>query len=134
MQRDSHSVYAGGLDFEAVVTVLRRRWWVIGLITVIAGGASFVFSKQETKQYTATTAVLFENPQLGQQESGLQVTPTSPTEDPTIMATNVRLLSQQSGVAAATATVVGRASRRRNFPRAKRFTKWSDEHRQRFRN
>ncbi len=50
---------------------------------------------------------LFENPQLSQQESGLPATATSPTEDPTIMATNIQLLTQQAGVAQATATVVG---------------------------
>ena len=51
--------------------------------------------KQQTKQYTATTSVVFPNPELQQQASGLQVIPTSPTEDPTIMATNIQLLTSQ---------------------------------------
>lgn len=108
MQRDSHALSGSGLDLEAVLVVLRGRWWIIALITVLVGGASLAFSKQQTKQYTATSSVLFEDPQLSDQESGLQVTPTSPTEDPAIMATNVQLLTQQSGVAAATARVLGR--------------------------
>jgi len=95
------------LDLERVLTVLRRRWWVILLFTVLAAAAAFAFSKHETKQYTATTSVLFPNPQLQQQASGLQVLPTSPTEDPTIMATNLQLLSSQAGVASATARQVG---------------------------
>ena len=67
------------LDLERVLTVLRRRWWMILLLTVLVGGAAFAFSKQQTKQYTATTSVLFPNPELQQQASGLQVIPTSPT-------------------------------------------------------
>jgi receptor protein-tyrosine kinase len=96
-----------GLDLERVIRALRRRWWVIALFTVLVTGAVFAFSEHQTKEYTATTAVLFENPQLSQQESGLQVTPTSPSEDPTIMATNIQLLTQQAGIAGATARIVG---------------------------
>jgi capsular exopolysaccharide synthesis family protein len=108
MQRESHSLPSdGNLNLEGVLVVLRRRWWLIVLFTVLVGAASFVFSEHQVKQYTATASALFENPQLSQQESGLQVTPTSPTADPAIMATNVRLLTQQSGVAADTARIVG---------------------------
>lgn len=95
------------LDLERVLAVLRRRWWVVVLLMIAVGAAAFGFSKREVKQYTATTSVLFPNPDLQQQASGLQITPTSPTEDPTIMATNIQLLISQSGVAAATARQVG---------------------------
>ncbi len=92
---------------ERALTVLRHRWWVIALVAILTAGASFAFSKRQPDQYTATASVLFQNPQLGQQESGLQVTLLSPAEDPTIMATNVQLLTQQSGGAASTAHIVG---------------------------
>ena len=95
------------LDIERVLASLRRRWWVIGLLTLLVAGATFVYSKRQPKQYTATASVLFEDPQVSQQASGLQMIQTSPTEDPRIMATNVQLLTKQSGVAADTATAVG---------------------------
>jgi uncharacterized protein involved in exopolysaccharide biosynthesis len=91
------------LELERVLTVLRRRWWVIVALTLLVGGVSFALSKHQRKQYAATASVLFEDPQLDQQASGLQVTSQSPSADPRIMATNVQLLTQQSGVAAATA-------------------------------
>lgn len=91
------------LDLERVLAVLRRRWWVVVLLTIVVGAAAFGLSKREPRQYTATTSVLFPNPELQQQASGLQLLPTSPSEDPTIMATNIQLLTSQSGVASATA-------------------------------
>lgn len=108
MQRDSNSASSeGNLDLERALVVLRRRWWVILLSTVLVGGASFALSERQTKEYTATAAVLFEDSQLNQQASGLQIVNTSPTEDPRIMATNVQLLTQQSGVAETTARSLG---------------------------
>jgi capsular exopolysaccharide synthesis family protein len=95
------------LDAERVLLVLRRRWWVISLFTTLVAAASFAFSTHQTKQYTATASVLFQNPQLSQEESGLQATPSSPAEDPTIMATNIQLLTQKAGVAEATARIIG---------------------------
>src|SRR5436305_1593605 len=59
------------LDLERVLAVLRRRWWVIVLLTVLVGLASFAFSKSQTKKYTATTQVLFSSDSLNQQASGL---------------------------------------------------------------
>jgi capsular exopolysaccharide synthesis family protein len=94
-------------DLERVLRILRHRWWVIVLLAAVVGGASFVFSEAATKQYTATASVVFENPQLSQQESGLQVTGASPSTDPAVMATNIRLLEQQSGVAGAAARALG---------------------------
>jgi capsular exopolysaccharide synthesis family protein len=108
MQRDSNSLSGeGGLDLERALVVLRRRWWIILVITFVVGGASFALSEHQQKQYTATAAVLFEDSQLNQQASGLQIVDTSPTEDPTVMATDVQLLTQESGVAGATARLVG---------------------------
>src|ERR1700733_11358218 len=108
MQRDSNSLSGeGGLDLERALVVLRRRWWVILVITFVVGGTSFALSEHQQKQYTATAAVLFEDSQLNQQASGLQIVDTSPTQDPTVMATDVQLLTQESGLAGATARLVG---------------------------
>lgn len=95
------------LNLERVLAVLRRRWWVIAILALVVGGASFAFSEHQTKQYTATSSVLFQDPQLSQEESGLEATLNSPSDDPTIMATNVQLLTEQSGVPGLTARVIG---------------------------
>lgn len=94
-------------SLEHVLAVLRHRWWVILVLTLALGGASFAYSKHQRKQYTATASVLFQDAQLSQQASGVQVVNNSPSADPRIMATNVQLLTKQSGVAAATAQKLG---------------------------
>jgi receptor protein-tyrosine kinase len=94
------------LSLERLFQILRRRWWVIVLSTVLVGGATFVFSERQHKKYTAMTSVLFQDQSVNQQAAGLSAsTPTS--LDPNLMATNVKLLTSQSGVAAATARIVG---------------------------
>jgi receptor protein-tyrosine kinase len=98
----------GHLDLGQVLTVLRRRRWVIALFTIFVGALSFALSEHQQKQYTATSSVVFQDPGLSQQASGLQATPTSLNQDPAqIMATNVQLLRKQAGVAPATAQAVG---------------------------
>src|SRR5438105_10250555 len=91
------------LDLERVLAVLRRRWWVIVLLTGLVGLASFVFSERQTKKYTATAQVLFSSSQLNQQASGLVSNGSAPVYDPVVIATNVQLLSRPGGVAAKTA-------------------------------
>jgi receptor protein-tyrosine kinase len=109
VQRDATArVSEGNIDIDRVLAVLRHRWWVILLFTVLVGGASFAWSEHQQKQYTATASVLFEDSQLNQQASGLQIVNSSPTEDPRIMATNVQLLTEQVGVAELTASQIGR--------------------------
>lgn len=95
------------LNLEHVLAVLRRRWWLVALLAVVAAAAAFALSRIQQKQYTATASLVFQNPELSQQASGLQVLPTSPSQDPVIMATNIQLLTQQSGIAASTARLVG---------------------------
>jgi capsular exopolysaccharide synthesis family protein len=98
---------SGRIDFERVFGVLRRRWWMVVLLTVVVGGAALGFSELQHKQYTATVTVLFPDQALQQQAAGLQVIQNSPSQDPQVMATNIQLLTSQSGVAAATAREVG---------------------------
>ncbi len=73
------------LELEHILAVLRRRWWVIGLLTLVVAGAAFAFAARQTKEYTAFASLLFRDSQLSQQASGLQVTNNSPSSDPVIM-------------------------------------------------
>ena len=96
------------LDLERLLAILRRRWWVIALLALLVAGSAFVFSELQTKKYTAKASVLFQTQQISQQAAGLQ-TGSSPSSSPNpeVMATNVQLLTRQSGVAAKTAQIVG---------------------------
>ena len=100
-------------ELERVLAILRRSWWVIVLVTVLVAGATFAFSKLQRKQYSATASILFQPSQVdqlaSQLASGVQGSVNTPAADPTFpMATNVQLLSEQSGLAAATARAIGR--------------------------
>jgi capsular exopolysaccharide synthesis family protein len=61
------------LSLEQVLGVLRRRAGWIVLCFVLAAGAAYGFSKHQTKKYTATASLVFNNNQLGQQVAGLPV-------------------------------------------------------------
>ncbi len=95
------------LNLERVLATLRRRWLVIVAATVLTGAAAFAFSAAQTKKYTATASVVFADQLLQQQAAGLQPTSASSILTPEQMATNVALLSQQSGMTTATARIVG---------------------------
>jgi succinoglycan biosynthesis transport protein ExoP len=41
--------------------VLRRRWWVVALCVVLAGGAAYGISSAQQKKYSATAGLLFRN-------------------------------------------------------------------------
>jgi capsular exopolysaccharide synthesis family protein len=97
----------GELTLERVFVVLRRRWWVVALSTILVGAAAFIFSESEQRQYTATTSVVFQDAGVSQQAAGLQLSSTPTSLNPQLMATNVNLVTQESGVAAATARAVG---------------------------
>jgi capsular exopolysaccharide synthesis family protein len=74
MQRDSSSGPGdSNLDLNATLRLLRQRAPLIALCVVLTGGAAFVLSKAQTKQYTATAHILFRNAQQDQQAAGLQV-------------------------------------------------------------
>ena len=95
------------LDLERVLVVLRRRWWVIVLVTVLVTGATFAFSEQQQKQYTATaSALLFSGTQIDPQ-TGLPTISSSTTVDPAAQATAIQQISHQPGIAQATARIVG---------------------------
>ncbi len=77
-------------DLERILTVLRRRAVLIVACTLLLAAAAFGFSRQQTKQYTATASIVFSSDQLGQQVAGLQ--PVNPGERAAEQSTRVKLL------------------------------------------
>jgi capsular exopolysaccharide synthesis family protein len=61
------------LDLEQALGFLRRRAVWIVLCFVLVTAASYIYSKHQTKQYTATASLVFSETQLGQQLAGLSV-------------------------------------------------------------
>ncbi len=77
-------------DLERILSVLRRRAVLIVACTLLTGAAAFGFSKQQTKEYTATASIVFNSDQLGQQVAGLQ--PVNSGEAAVEKSTRVKLL------------------------------------------
>jgi capsular exopolysaccharide synthesis family protein len=65
------------VDFQQIFAVARRRAPVIVLCVVLVGGAVFGLSKSQTKEYTATASLVFNNAEIGQQVAGLQAVNTN---------------------------------------------------------
>jgi capsular exopolysaccharide synthesis family protein len=57
---------------ERTVKVLRRRGWVVVLCVVLTTVAAFGLSKLQTKEYTATASLVFNDQSVAQQASGIQ--------------------------------------------------------------
>ena len=93
------------LSLELVLGVLRRRAPWILLCVVLVAGAAFVYSRQETKKYTATASLVFNNNQVSQQVAGLQAFSTSGSQQ-ALQNTNLKLV-QLGDMAAKTAVVLG---------------------------
>jgi succinoglycan biosynthesis transport protein ExoP len=78
------------VNLERALGVLRRRAPWILLCVVLTAGAAFAYSKQQTKEYTATASVVFNENQISQQIAGLQPAVSNNAEAQ--QATNVQLL------------------------------------------
>ncbi len=50
--------YSPELTLAEYLSVLRRRWWLIVAVTILAGGAAFAWSVSQPKQYRAQTQIL----------------------------------------------------------------------------
>lgn len=88
------------LSFEQLLGVLRRRaLWILFCIVLVAG-AAFAYSAQQTKKYTATASLVFNNSQTNQQAAGLQAVSVANTVAQ--QSTNVKLV-QLGDMAAKTA-------------------------------
>ena len=90
-------------NLEQVLRVLRRRWKLIALCTVLVAAAAIAFSVVQQKKYTATSSLLFTQTQFAQELFGTNLMPTVQNEPPQAeQATNVALASLPT-VAARTA-------------------------------
>jgi succinoglycan biosynthesis transport protein ExoP len=99
------------LSLEQIVSVIRRRAPWIALCFVLVTAAAFVFSARQTKKYTATAALVFNNSQLGQQAAGL--TPVGLGNQQDQQNTNVKLV-QLGDMAQRTATRLGQGLTKEN--------------------
>jgi succinoglycan biosynthesis transport protein ExoP len=61
-----------GLSLEQILATLRRRAPWIALCFILVTGTAFSLSEVQSKRYTATAALVFNNNQLSQQAAGLQ--------------------------------------------------------------
>jgi len=93
------------LSIERVIRVLRRRAPWILLCFVLVAGAAYGFSKHQTKKYTATASLVFDNNQLSQQTAGLQAISSGASQIPQ-QQTNLRLV-QLGDMAEKTAEKLG---------------------------
>jgi capsular exopolysaccharide synthesis family protein len=92
------------LSIEQFLGVLRRRAGWILLSFVLVAAAAYGFSKHQTKQYTATASLVFNNQQLGQQVAGLPV--ANGSNQQALQNTNLKLV-QLGDMAEKTAGLLG---------------------------
>ncbi len=78
------------LSFDQVLEVLRRRAPALLLCVVIVTAAAYGLSRHQTKQYTATTSLVFNNTELSQQVAGLSV--ASNNNQQALQNTNLKLV------------------------------------------
>ncbi len=99
------------LSLEQVLGILRRRVPWILLCVVLVAGAAYGVSKRQTKKYTATTALVFNNNQPGQQIAGLPA--VSSASASAEQSTNVKLV-QLGDMAEKTAGLLGQGLTKEN--------------------
>jgi polysaccharide biosynthesis transport protein len=93
------------LSLEQVLGILRRRApWIVACFVLVAA-AAYGFSKQQTKKYTATASLVFNNSQANLQAAGLQAVSNGGSQLP-LQNTNLKLV-QLGDMPAKTATRLG---------------------------
>ncbi|HEY2631552.1 MAG TPA: polysaccharide biosynthesis tyrosine autokinase [Solirubrobacteraceae bacterium] len=93
------------MSLEQVLGVLRRRALWIVLCIVLTTAVTYGYSKHQTKKYTATASLVFNNSQTNQQAAGLQTIGSGGSQLPQEN-TNVKLV-QLGDMAAMTARRLG---------------------------
>lgn len=93
------------LGLEQALGILRRRAPLITLCLLLLAGSAFAFSKQQTKRYTATASIVFDNNQLNQQVAGLSAVNYNTQQSQ--QSTNVKLV-ELGDTATQTARLLGR--------------------------
>ncbi len=101
MQQDPEA-----LDLKKALGILRRRAPVIVLCVAVVAAAAYGFSKHETKKYTATASLVFNNNPLSQQIAGLPAGGASNGDLLAQEASNVELV-KGGDMAAKTASLLG---------------------------
>ena len=92
-----------GIDLEQALRILRRRGPLIALCVVVVAGAAYLYSKHETKKYTAVASVAFSSNPLSEQIAGLQ----TPTGNQLVQQASNLELVRLGDMAAKTATQLG---------------------------
>jgi polysaccharide biosynthesis transport protein len=92
------------LDIAGAARIARRRAPLILLCALVVAAAAFAFSKQQTKEYTATSSLVFSNNPLSQQIAGLEA--ASGTSQIVQQASNIELV-KLGDMAAKTAAKYG---------------------------
>jgi succinoglycan biosynthesis transport protein ExoP len=88
-----------------ILRTVRHRGLLVATCVVLATGAALGFSALQTKRYTATASLLFRNPVLAQQASGVSVVnQNDPQGD---RSTNVRLVELGNAASGAAAALGG---------------------------
>lgn len=96
------------LDFRQVLEVFRRRVALIALCVAVVAGAAFLFSKHQTKQYTATASMIFNQSSLSQEIAGLSSGGGASSSSLLAQQANNLELVKSGDVATRTASLVGR--------------------------
>ncbi len=96
------------LSIEQVLGVLRRRAGWIVLCFVLVAAAAYGFSKHQTKKYTATASLVFNNSQTNQQAAGLQAVSGGSSSQQAQQNTNLKLV-QLGDMAEKTASLLVKA-------------------------
>jgi succinoglycan biosynthesis transport protein ExoP len=93
-------------NLERILAVLRRRLPLIVLCAVLVAVAAFFFSMRQTKEYTATSSLVFSNDSLSQQIAGLSASTGTTSSELAAQANNLELVSG-GNAAAKTAKSLG---------------------------
>jgi succinoglycan biosynthesis transport protein ExoP len=96
------------LSIERILSVLRRRVGWILLCFVLVAAAAYGFSKHQTKKYTATASLVFNNSQTSQQAAGLQALNSGGASQQALQSTNLKLV-QLGDMAEKTAILLAHA-------------------------
>jgi succinoglycan biosynthesis transport protein ExoP len=106
-------------SLHQVLGVLRRRTPLILLCLLLTAGAAYGFSKSQTKKYTATASLVFNNNQPSQQVAGLPVVNNDSQQAQ--LNTNVKLV-QLGDMAEKTASLLGRGLTKKKVSEALRVS------------
>jgi polysaccharide biosynthesis transport protein len=105
-QFDEHRNGGGARTLRSIMGMLRRRWPIILVCMIAAGGVAFFIEHGKPKQYSATATLLFQDPNLSAEFGGASLFQQS--SDPTSQAaTNLGLVTSRN-IAASTAQALGK--------------------------